>query len=339
MIKLPFPNKTSKLYLLDIGARGGMQWPWTQIEEEDLVTILVEPDPAEAKSLQDSFQNSKRKVSVLPIALWSDKSQLELNLTKSPGASSVFPPNIEFLEQFPDLERFQIDKKFQFQADTIDSLVGSGDIKRIDFAKIDVQGAELEILKGGEAHFSSNLVGLEVEIEFAHLYKDQPLFSDIDSFVRNKLGLELWDINKSYWKYEKGRLSSGPAKGRLIFGDALYFRPITGIADWLSKMPKELAKEKIINLLACVLSYGYIDYAEALIKDTTVLSYLDTETIFEVNKLIKKTSSGIRISRTGISSIYWLFITIANIFKPSYNGWASRSDRHLGSYKFGPFWF
>ena len=30
---------------------------------------------------------------------------------------------------------------------------------------------------------------------------------------------------------------------------------------------------------------------------------------------------------------YWIFTTIANIFKPSYNGWATRGSRQLGTYK------
>jgi FkbM family methyltransferase len=339
MIKLPnINNKTSKLYLLDIGARGGMQWPWTLIDENNLSTILVEPDPEEAANLKNSFKDSKREVNILSIALWSEKVRMRLKLTKSPGASSVFEPNIDFLKQFPDIKRFEIDKNIEFDATTIDSLVDSGDIKTIDFAKIDVQGAELAILKGGESHFTSNLVGLEVEIEFAHLYKDQPLFNDVDSFIRNHLGLELWDIKKSYWKYENGRLQKGPAKGRLVFGDALYFRPLTGIGNWLGKLPEELACNKIVSLLTSVISYGYMDYAESILKDEEVLKYLDQNTVSHFRKLIRTSGSSMRISSNGVSSIYWAFITLANIFKPSYKGWAS-SDRQLGSYKFGPFWF
>lgn len=318
MIKLPnINNKPSKLYLLDIGARGGMQWPWTQIDEPNLTVILVETDPEEAANLKDSFKNSKREVNILPIALWSEKVKLGLKLTKSPGASSVFEPNIDFLKQFPDITRFEIEKKIEFDASTIDSLVDSGGIKTIDFAKIDVQGAELEILKGGGSHFASNLVGLEVEIEFAHLYKDQPLFSDVDSYVRNQLGLELWDIKKSYWKYENGRLQKGPAKGRLVFGDALYFRSLSGIGNWLGKLPEELACKKIVSLLTSVISYGYIDYAESNLKDEEVLKYLDQNTVSHFRKLIRFAGSSMRISSSGVSSVYWAFITLANIFKPS----------------------
>lgn len=338
MIKIPFQNKNSKFYLLDIGARGGMQWPWTLIDQQNLSTILVEPDPEEATNLKNSFKNSKQEISVLSIALWSKKARLNLNLTKSPGASSVYEPNIDFLKQFPDITRFEIEKKIEFDTTTIDTLVDSGEIKTIDFAKIDVQGAELDILKGGESHFKSNLVGLEVEIEFAHLYKDQPLFNDVDSFVRNQLGLELWDIKKSYWKYENGRLQKGPAKGRLVFGDALYFRPLTGIGNWLGKLPEALACNKIVSLLTSVISYGYMDYAESILKDEEVLKYLDQNTVSHFRKLIRTSGSSMRISSNGVSSIYWAFIILANIFKPSYKGWAS-SDRQLGSYKFGPFWF
>jgi len=223
------------LQVLDVGARGGIQWPWNKFDKSKLSIILVEPDVVEANRLKKLYKNFKYEISVLPIALWSKKSEINLNLTKSLGASSVFEPNTKFLEQFPEVDRFSITKKIKIKTDTIDSIINSGRIKMIDFAKIDVQGAELEILKGGQFHFKSNLIGLELEVEFIDMYKKQPFFSEIDSYIRNSLGLELWDINKSCWKYKDGYKIKGPAKGRLIFGDALYFRPLTNIDLWLKK--------------------------------------------------------------------------------------------------------
>ncbi|MHB8108395.1 MAG: hypothetical protein ACYDHW_00010 [Syntrophorhabdaceae bacterium] len=56
------------------------------------------------------------------------------------------------------------------------------------------------------------------------MYENQPLFSDVDKLMRDVFGLELQDLRKTYWKYPEG-LAVGTTKGRLIFGDALYFRP------------------------------------------------------------------------------------------------------------------
>jgi hypothetical protein len=52
-----------------------------------------------------------------------------------------------------------------------------------DFLKIDVQGGELLVLQGALERLRDVLV-VHTEVEFLPLYKKQPLFADIDSFLR-----------------------------------------------------------------------------------------------------------------------------------------------------------
>jgi FkbM family methyltransferase len=227
-----------KLTLLDVGARGGVGWPWCTAPNNILDVILVEPDPVEAKELE-----KQGKGRVIPYALWNKETELTLNINNSPGVSSVFESNMPFLQQFDDAQRFIAKDKITIKTKTVDGLAQNNEIDKVDFVKIDVQGGELAILQGGENFFKENIVGLEVEVEFAPMYKDQPLFSDVDVFAREKLGLELWDIRKTYWKY-KQKIQTTPLKGRLIFGDALYLRPISTLNEWLSRMDKRVASKK-----------------------------------------------------------------------------------------------
>ena len=48
--------------------------------------------------------------------------------------------------------------------------------------KIDTQGHELPILKGS-VDYLYNAIGLEIEVEFAQLYRNQPLFNQVDTLV------------------------------------------------------------------------------------------------------------------------------------------------------------
>lgn len=136
-----------RLSLLDIGARGGMQWPWDCVDSKLLSVVLVEPDPIEADRLQHEL-NATQGV-VLPFALWREGKTLILNLNRSPGTSSIYLPNRQFLDQFPEANRFDVLETIDISAVTIDSLASSSQIPPVDFAKIDVQGAELAILEGG----------------------------------------------------------------------------------------------------------------------------------------------------------------------------------------------
>ena len=329
----PKTSLNRKLSLLDIGARFGVGLPWISAKSENLNLILVEPDPEEAAALKKHHQGG-----VLPYALWSSETELVLNINKSAGTSSIYEPNNSFLSQFEDMSRFEAKSKVKLKTKTIDGLVNTGELTDLDFMKIDVQGAELEILKGGLNYLKNNLVGLEVEVEFSQIYKDQPLFSEVEIFVRQELGLELWDIRKTYWKYSQDRKENA-CKGRLIFGDALFLRPISTLDNWLIGMNSEKATAKLHMLITSAIAYGYIDYVDAILKIDFVDKYLSKEDKEEFNNHVAKLHKSIYPFKNGVGLLHRFFQVLANCFKPTHAGWASvDSSNHLGSRKKGSFW-
>ena len=68
--------------ILDVGARDGLGWPWTDLNKNYVNAILVEPDPEEAKSIQNKL-NQNQDATVLPIGLWDKTATLKLNLILS----------------------------------------------------------------------------------------------------------------------------------------------------------------------------------------------------------------------------------------------------------------
>jgi hypothetical protein len=52
-----------------------------------------------------------------------------------------------------------------------------------DLLKLDIQGAELMVLRNAEARLASALV-VQAEVEFLPLYRDQPLFGEVEGFLR-----------------------------------------------------------------------------------------------------------------------------------------------------------
>jgi FkbM family methyltransferase len=329
------PNLSRRFSYMDIGARGGIGWPWSKLPSELLFLVMVEPDPEEAERLIQHM--TQPEVLVLPVALWRNDAELTLNLNRWPATSSLYPANQSFLDQFPESDRFQPVRSIPIRAIAVDSLAASGGLPDVDFVKIDVQGAELPILEGGEKTFAAGLIGLEVEVEFAEMYSGQPLFGDVDSFVREKLGLELWDLQTVHWKYLSGMRSSGPTKGRLIFGDALYLRPLTNIHSWLEALPAQVAKEKAAMLIIASIAYGYIDYASAALQNPTVTRHLDPFVKLAFEKAIATTTSGFRPFKFGSTYFHWILFALAQAFRPNYKGWAYGGNG-LGNRRRGPFW-
>jgi len=174
--------------------------------------------------------------------------------------SSVYPPNFNFLNKFADSERFNVEKIIHLNADTLDNQLKKEGIDEVDFIKIDTQGYELSILKGS-SNCIENIVGLEVEVEFEPLYVGQPLFSEVDNYVKEN-GFILADLKRYYWK-RKNNKNTGNRKGQIIFGDALYFKSPEQILS-----SSNISQEKIIRTIYVYLSYGYVDLSQVLLNNS-----------------------------------------------------------------------
>ena len=80
----------------------------------------------------------------------------------------------------------------------------------IDLLKIDTQGSELDVLKGA-GDLLNNTSYIECEVEFVPLYKDQPLFQDIEDYLKSYNFKLAKFIRKVKW-----------ASDTVVFGDALF---------------------------------------------------------------------------------------------------------------------
>jgi FkbM family methyltransferase len=317
----------------DIGARWGLEEPWKSYR--DCVDIIsFEPDKEEYEELS---KKKKNRDFVFPYALYKEEKQINLNLTKSRGCSSIYEPKQSFLGNFPDVKRFNVEKIVEVKASTLDNLYMKKELQNLDFIKLDTQGAELDILSGGVGVINENILGLQVEVEFKEMYNKQPLFSEVDLYIRNNFGLELFDIRKAFWKYKEGR-GIGPSKGQLIFGDALYFRNPFDLPNWCSQFGDEEACNKII--MACFMGvlYGYPDYSLCLLERSEISSYLDAGTINKLKQAIIRNVKCKKYHFKGSGKLSAIMHLISECFKPDHEGWAT-GERHLGTRKkFGIFY-
>jgi hypothetical protein len=163
------------------------------------------------------------------------------------------------------------------------------------------------------------------------MYKKQPLFAEIDLYIHNNLGLEIFDIRKAYWKCKAGR-GIGPSKGQLIFGDALYFRSPFELPSWCTQFEDEEAKNKII--MACFMGvlYGYPDYSLCLLERPEISSYFDAGIINKMKESVIRHVSKKNQTFKGVGKLSGILYLISEYFRPDHEGWAS-SERHLGTKK------
>ena len=255
------------LVLIDVGSRGGLAEHWKHAEEY-LLVIGFEPDVRSYEELSKTERSYR--TSQLNLGLYNEKTCLNLYLTRRPGDSSILKPDRRFLDRFPESRRFDIVETTKISVDTLDNQLRQQGIADVDFIKVDTQGTELHILQGAANTLSQVTLGLEIEVEFSQMYEDQPLFADIDSFVRG-LGFQLFDLKPYYWKREAGQNYGGP-KGQIIYADALYLRELDSLVSLVNSLQDiESSKSKVLRALSLCAIYGYQDYALEIVEATNEL--------------------------------------------------------------------
>ncbi len=176
LLQKPFLKSLSALpnsglvTLYDVGAAEFIQQRW-MIYTKFLNYVGFEPDERSYKDLLESDNSEKcHSYNILKFALWDSETEMSLNLCSVPQVSSFYSPNIDFLEKFPNPERFNIAGNEKISVTKMDNL----NISSPDFMKLDIQGGELNALKGASLYLNDTL-GLELEVEFIELYSDQPI--------------------------------------------------------------------------------------------------------------------------------------------------------------------
>jgi FkbM family methyltransferase len=130
----------------------------------------------------------------IPLALSNTEGKATLYVTKYPGCSSLYPPSEEYIKRFSgNSELIELKSTVDLSTTTLENFCKAEGIKEIDFLHLDVQGAELNVLQGADGILNNSVLGLVTEVEFTEIYTGQPLFSDVDIYLRNQ-GLTLFDF-------------------------------------------------------------------------------------------------------------------------------------------------
>ena len=140
-----------------------------------------EPNPAEFARLA----NRPGPYRYLP-AFLGDGGPATFHLTRYPGCASLLPPDPSVINLFETMGceedgNFRVVKTEPVKTTRLDDL--ASDIKA-DYIKIDIQGAELMVLQNGAGVLAKSVV-VETEAEFIPLYRGQPLFGDLQCFLRD----------------------------------------------------------------------------------------------------------------------------------------------------------
>ena len=185
-----------KIEIMDIGAAA--------IAETPVYKILIdlglgnlnafEGDKRQSQKLKDEYGTN---IKLFEKFIFDGNEQNLYLCTAESGMTSVLKPNQNALNFFNGFGGFTIEKVEKIKTTKLNDVDG---LPSIDFAKMDIQGAELTVLKNGTKKLKDCLA-VQLEVSYICLYENQPGFGEIDSWMRSQgfvphcfLDIKRWSI-------------------------------------------------------------------------------------------------------------------------------------------------
>jgi FkbM family methyltransferase len=174
-----FPDNL-QINVLDVGAAVNDRPSYQSLVDAGRARIVgFEPNPRECERLNHEFGAQHR---FFPYFVGDGRPAI-FHETNWALTGSLYEPNSPLLEKFQNLaEVTKPVAKHPVDTTRLDDIAEVGDV---DFIKIDVQGSELAVFQNALRVLSGALL-VQTEAEFVELYLGQPMFADVDIFLRGR---------------------------------------------------------------------------------------------------------------------------------------------------------
>ena len=187
-----------KIEIMDIGAAAIAETPiYTKLIEEKIANLnAFEGDKRQSDKLKSKYE---KNVKLYNEFLFDGSIQNLYLAHPESGMTSLLKPNEKVLNFFNGFSKFgKIEKIEKIKTEKLDNI---SHLPYIDFAKLDIQGSELTVLKNGVKKLE-NCLAIQLEVSFVCLYEDQPSFGELDLWMRENgylphtfLNIKRWSIS------------------------------------------------------------------------------------------------------------------------------------------------
>jgi FkbM family methyltransferase len=231
-----------RIDIVDVGAMmlDGITNEYAPLVQQGVGHVVgFEPIPEECAKLNRSCGKNQR---FLPYFI-GDGQPGEFKQCSAPMTSSLLEPNLPLLRLFNQLEEITTPvKRWPVETKRLDDIP---EITALDMLKVDVQGAELAVIKSGERLLKDAVV-VQAEVEYVPMYVGQPLFADIDIELRRQ-GFVIHILAPGQGRCFKPIAPAGDPSQRInqvLWNDVVY------IKDFMRF--KELTPEQLLKLAIIV---------------------------------------------------------------------------------------
>jgi FkbM family methyltransferase len=197
------------LTIFDVGANIGQSAIAFNVLFPEAEIYSFEPIP-QCYQIMASRTKSIPKIHLFNMGLGEVSTEADFALNEFSGSSSFLPLTDAHKEIY---EYAKNTTTIKAVVKRLDDIAPALDAKPPIMMKIDVQGFEDKVIKGGQKTVEKSSVVI-VETSFRHLYDQQPLFQDVYNSL-NKLGFEYRGALENMYE---------PKTGEILQSDSLFVR-------------------------------------------------------------------------------------------------------------------
>ena len=173
-----FREKPARV-VFDIGANRGQTSMQIATILPDARIVAFEPNPDVFPELQRNLASS-RQASAYPLAMGSEQGRIALNICGSPLNTSV-------LRYAREDGTDRVVRSVEVEMETVDHFCAEQGIESIDLLKSDVQGYDLNVLKGARGMIEAGRVqAVFCEVNFHQLYEGQCSFEELYAYLKSR---------------------------------------------------------------------------------------------------------------------------------------------------------
>ena len=182
-LHIGFRHRYTPFTVMIVGGRGGLD-PYTKWLRRCRIVHAIGVEP-ESSGLE-ALQKTKAYDTIVHQGLAETQKKATLYITKARGWCSLLRPDETAIKRVASpiclsARPFEIVKTETIDLTTLDTIMPT--LPQIDFLQIDVQGAELQVLKGAKESLK-NIAMIELEVRFYPIYEDEPSWNDLHTFLQ-----------------------------------------------------------------------------------------------------------------------------------------------------------
>lgn len=193
-----FLNLPERIQIMDVGASTIAETPiYKTLLDKNLAHLnAFEGDDRQIEGIKKTYGD---QATIFRDFLFHGSIQTVYLASGLSGMTSLLKPDDAALKFFNGFESFgKIENAEKVQTKRLDNIE---ELPFIDFLKMDIQGAELTVLRNGLKKLQ-NCLAIQVEVSFICLYENQPSFGDVDVWMRHQgfvphcfLDVKRWSIS------------------------------------------------------------------------------------------------------------------------------------------------